>query len=97
MSMETWLVIRLVLSLINLCILGYFIYVFGRKQIVFHSKFTLGFLIFAIALFVRTFFASPILAVVFGVTEEPYTDPYRLIADLFELAALLTLLYILER
>ena len=95
--MEAWLVVRLLLSLVNLCILGTLIYIFAKKQLLFHSTFTLGFLIFAIALFIRTFFASPILGIFFGIFEGSYVDPYRLIADTFELAALLTFLYLIER
>lgn len=90
------LILRFGISLINLCLLGVFIFIFGKRHLQFRSTFTLGFLIFAIALFIRTFFASPIFNMLLGYEVE-IGDYYRFIADIFELAALLIFLYVIER
>jgi hypothetical protein len=89
---------RMVLSSFNLVILAGLIYFFVRKYREVPSTFTLGFLLFALALFFRTLFAAPIIKVfLFGVTTSSVVDPYRMVADLFELASLLIFLYISTR
>jgi hypothetical protein len=95
--MDTIWIIRMGLSLVNLSLLLIFIYIFTKKHAKLRSEITLGFLLFTIALFMRTFFASPLLKIPFGIVTASIVDPYRIIADLFELAALLTLLFILEK
>ncbi len=89
---------RMILSIANLGILTFLIYIFTKRYLEVRSEFTLGFLLFALALFFRTLFASPILRLVF-LSQETHTivDPYRLIADVFELVALSIFLYISTR
>ncbi len=89
---------RMILSLINLLLLIGLIYIFTKKYRELPSTFTLGFLLFALALFFRTLFAAPIIKVfIFGVTTSSIVDPYRLIADVFELVSLLIFIYITMR
>lgn len=92
------LYIRLIISIINLIILTYLIYTFAKKYREIKSEFTLGFLLFALALWLRTFFAAPIVKIfIFGISTASIVDPYRLIADVFELFALGIFLYISTR
>lgn len=92
------LLTRLVISSINLLILLVLIYIFIHKYRELPSTFTLGFLLFALALFFRTLFAAPIIKVfVFGISSSSIVDPYRLIADIFELVSLLIFIYITTR
>jgi hypothetical protein len=89
---------RLVLSLINICFLVFLIMIFSRRYMELKSPFTLGFLLFSLALFFRTFFAAPIIKVlIFGLATHSIVDPYRLIADVFELVSLIILLYLTTR
>ncbi len=92
------LYIRLIISIVNLSILTYLIYAFAKKYREIKSEFTLGFLLFALALWFRTFFAAPIVKIfIFGISTASIVDPYRLIADVFELFALGVFLYISTR
>ncbi|WP_457555962.1 hypothetical protein [Candidatus Pyrohabitans sp.] len=89
---------RLVFSVINLIILSVLVYIFFKRYLELKSTFTLGFLLFALALFFRTFFAAPIIKVfVFGVETSNVVDHYRLIADIFETVALLIFIYLSTR
>lgn len=89
---------RLVFSVINLAILSGLVYIFFKRYLELKSTFTLGFLLFALALLFRTFFAAPIIKVfVFGIEASSVVDPYRLIADMFETLALLVFIYISTR
>lgn len=89
---------RMVLSLINLAILIFLINSFIKRYAEVKSEFTLGFLLFSLALFFRTLFSSPILRLVFlGEETHSVVDPYRLIADIFEFVALSIFLYISTR
>lgn len=90
--------IRLVLSIINLVILIYLMSIFISKYVKIRSDFILGFLLFSLALFMRTLFASPIIKIlIFGIAEPSIVDPYRLVADVFELFALIILLFVCPR
>lgn len=92
------LISRLVLSFFNLVILLALIYMFVKKYREIPSTFTLGFLLFALALFFRTLFAAPIVKIfVFGIPTASVVDPYRLIADIFEFVSLLIFIYISTR
>jgi hypothetical protein len=70
---------------------------FARKYREIHSIYTLGFLIFAVALLFRTFFASPLIKILLGIHYASGIDEYRVIADVFELFALGVFLYISTR
>lgn len=89
---------RMSLSLINIVLLIILIYIFSKRRLEVCSIFTTGFLLIALALFVRTLFASPIIRLVF-LNEARHTivDPYRLVADVFEFIALSTFVYISTR
>jgi hypothetical protein len=89
--------IRLVLSALNLGILLILISMLSIKVRKIRSKHTIGFLIFAVALLLRTFFASPYLKILLGIHFASGIDVYRVYADLFELFALLIFLYISTR
>lgn len=89
---------RLGFSLANISILLVLTYIFFRRYRELKSPFTLGFLLFSLALFFRTFFAAPIVKILFfGVSTHSVVDPYRLIADVFELFSLLILIYLTTR
>ncbi len=89
---------RLAFSIINLVILSVLVYIFLKRYLDLKSTFTLGFLLFAMALFFRTFFAAPIIKVfVFGVETSSEVDHYRLIADVFETLALSIFIYMSTR
>jgi hypothetical protein len=86
---------RLVFSVINLIILSLLVCIFFKRYLELKSVFTLGFLLFALALLFRTFFAAPIIKVfVFGVETSSVVDHYRLVADVFETLALSILVYL---
>jgi hypothetical protein len=70
---------------------------FAKKYMEIRSNYTLGFLIFAIALLFRTFFASPLIKILLGIHYASGIDEYRVIADVFELFALAVFLYISTR
>ncbi len=93
--MDDWiLTARLAFSIVNLLMLVILIFIFFRRYRELRSPFTLGFLLFALALFFRTFFAAPIIKViVFGVATSNVVDHYRLIADAFEMFSLTLLIY----
>jgi len=97
--MDDWiLTARLIFSIVNLAILVILISIFFRRYRELSSPFTLGFLLFSLALFFRTFFAAPIVKVfVFGVATSNVVDHYRLIADIFELFSLTILMYLSTR
>lgn len=89
---------RLVLSIINIGVLGFLIIIFLNRYSKVKSEFTLGFLLFSTALFFRTVLSSPIVR--FLILNDPHhtiIDPYRLIADVFEIIALGIFLYISTR
>ncbi len=89
---------RLGFSLVNIAILLVLTYIFLRRYRELKSPFTLGFLLFSCALFFRTFFAAPIVKIIFfGVATHSVVDPYRLIADAFELVSLIILIYLTTR
>ncbi len=89
---------RLLFSIVNLVILVVLVYIFFRRYIELKSTFTLGFLLFGMALLFRTFFAAPIVKVfIFGVETSSVVDHYRLIADIFETISLLIFVYIATR
>ncbi len=89
---------RLVFSVINLLLLSVLVYIFFKRYVELKSTFTLGFLLFALALFFRTLFAAPIVKVfVFGMDASSVVDPYRLVADVFETISLCILTYLSTR
>jgi hypothetical protein len=89
---------RVVLSSINLALLVILISLFIKKYRTIRSEFTLGLLLFSLALFFRTLFSAPLINYfVFGSTVSLPVDPYRLIADVFELIALTIFIYIATR
>jgi len=89
---------RLFFSVINLLLLSVLVWIFFRRYIELKSTFTLGFLLFALALFFRTLLAAPIVKVfVFGVDVSSVVDHYRLVADVFETIALSILVYLSTR
>ncbi len=89
---------RLVFSLINLAILSVLVYIFFKRYLELKSPFTLGFLLFSLALFFRTFFSAPIINIlVSGVGTSNVLDNFRLIADIFETFALSILVYLSTR
>ncbi len=95
---ELILTARLVFSVINIAILSVLVYIFFKRYIELKSTFTLGFLLFALALLFRTFFAAPIIKVfVLGVETSDAVDTYRLIADVFETLALSIFVYLSTR
>lgn len=86
---------RMIFSILNIAILSFLIFVFSKRYFQLKSEFTLGFLLFALALFFRTLFASPLVRFfILGEESHSIIDPYRLIADVFELSALMIFLYI---
>lgn len=86
------------LSLINIALLLTLIYLFSKRRSEVPSVFTTGFLLIALALFVRTLFSSPIIRfVLFNDARHTIVDPYRLLADVFEFIALSTFVYISTR
>ena len=92
------LVTRLVFSVINIVILSALVCIFLKRYLELRSTFTLGFLLFALALFFRTFFAAPIIKVfILGVEASSEVDHYRLIADVFETFALSIFIYLSTR
>jgi hypothetical protein len=89
---------RFGLSIINLGMLLILIFIYFKRYRELTSPFTLGFLLFSLALFFRTFFAAPIVKVFFfGVATHSIVDPYRLVADVFEMTSLIILLYLTTR
>ena len=89
---------RLVFSIINLAILSVLVYIFFKRYLELKSTFTLGFLLFALALFFRTFFAAPIIKIfILGVETSSVVDSYKLIADVFETLALTIFVYMSTR
>ena len=92
--MEIICITRTVLSIINITILVLLIYLYIKRYLKVRSEFTLGFALFSVALLFRTVFSSPMIRFfVFGDPHSSIIDPYRLIADVFELSALIILLY----
>ena len=90
--------LRMVLSIVNLGLLSVLCYIYWKRYTDIRSKFNLGFYLIVTALFFRTLFSSPILRLFVLHTEaHSIVDPYRLIADVFELAALSIFLYITTR
>lgn len=86
---------RMTLSVVNIVILSFLIYIFTKRYLQIKSEFTMGFLLFALALFFRTVFSSPIVRFfVLGEESHSIVDPYRMIADIFEVVALSIFLYI---
>lgn len=90
--------LRTILTIINLGILTLLTYMFVKRYLRIRSNFTLGFSLFGMALFFRTFLSAPFVKIlVFNVPTSSVIDPYRLIADVFEFLALLIFLYISTR
>ncbi len=86
------------LSIINLSILAILINAFIKRYMQIKSEFTMAFLLFSLTLFLRTLFASPILRlIILGEETHSIVDPYRLVADIFELIALSIFFYISTR
>ncbi|MBI5253265.1 MAG: hypothetical protein HY930_02540 [Euryarchaeota archaeon] len=89
---------RMSLGLINIALLIFLIYHFSKRRSEIPSIFTTGFLLIALALFVRTVLSSPIIRfILFNEERHTIVDPYRLIADVFEFIALGTFVYISTR
>ncbi|GBE55002.1 MAG TPA: hypothetical protein ENH28_05950 [Euryarchaeota archaeon] len=89
---------RFIFGVINLTILTVLVYFFFKRYREVKSTFTLGFLLFALALFFKTFFSAPIIKVfIFGVKTSNVVGPYMLIADIFETISLLIFIYITTR
>jgi hypothetical protein len=91
-------VTRITLCLINLVLLLMLISIYVNEYKRLNSIFTLGFLIFVLALFFRTLFSAPIIDFLFlDIRASSPFDPYRIIGDVTELFALLILLFISTR
>jgi hypothetical protein len=92
-----WL-IRVVVDIVDMTLLLVLMGLFVKRYKEVKSEFTLGFLLVVSALFIRTLFSAPILRFLM-LHQETSTimDPYRLVADLFELGALSVFLYISTR
>ncbi len=97
--MSDWILLsRLAFSIVNIAILLVLIVIFFKRYMELKSTFTLGFLLFSLALFFRTFFAAPIVKVfIFGVETSNIVDHYRLIADVFETISLVIFIYLTTR
>jgi hypothetical protein len=92
-----WLA-RMSLSIVNMSLLAVLIFIYTKRYMDIRSKFNLGFYLVVVALFFRTLFSSPVLRFFLLHTEaHSIVDPYRLIADVFELVAVSIFLYITTR
>ncbi|NOZ76810.1 MAG: hypothetical protein GXO65_03865 [Euryarchaeota archaeon] len=90
--------IRVVVDIVDISLLVVLVGLYIKRYEEVKSEFTMGFLLVAAALLIRTLFSAPFLRLVILHQEiSTVIDPYRLVADFFELGALSVLLYISTR
>lgn len=95
---ETIWSLRMVFTSVNLMLLFMLISLYVNEYKKVNSPFTLGFLLFVVALFFRTFFSSPVIDLIFyDVRKVSPVDSYKIFADLSEFIALIILVYFSTR
>ena len=88
----------MIFALINLLLLFMLISIYVNEYKRIHSVFTLGFLIFVVTMFFRTFFSDTIIKLLFfDVRTASVLDEYRIFADISEFIALSVFLYFSTR
>ncbi len=92
-DLEFFYIAQTVLSSINVVLLIILIITYSSIYVKTRSPFTIGLIIFSGALLMKDLFSNPIVIGAFGFHSFGL-GPFVLIPDLFELAALIVLLYL---
>lgn len=86
--------IKAVITIVNLLILFYLLFIYRKNYREIKSKFSLGLIIFILLLIVQTFTSNPFVYHLWGFRHIEAFGLSRIMPDLFELVALMILLYI---
>jgi hypothetical protein len=93
MSVSTSYPLNMALSIANLFLLSALLYTYMKDYKEIKARFTLGLIIFLIALLFQTIFTLPIIHVIFGFSSASL-GPFSALTNIFELIALSIFLYL---